>query len=77
MLLGGSNNQGFDLFPDPVGHFGLSGRLGVADGAALQVVSECPPHRQAGNYVFGVEKNVGLNKFSNKRFGPKKHFVWK
>ena len=55
--------------------------LNFAGGAALQVVNECPRRRQAGivftNYVFGVEKNVGLNKFSNKRFGPKKHFVWK
>ena len=31
----GSNNLGFDLFPDPVDHFGLSGRIGVAGGAAL------------------------------------------
>ena len=33
---------GFDLFPDPVGYFGLSRQLGVAGGAALQAVSECP-----------------------------------
>ena len=38
----------FKLFPDPVGHFGLSGRLGVAGGAALQAVSECPRRRWAG-----------------------------
>ena len=37
-----------NLFPDPVGNFGLSGRLGVAGGAALQAVSECPRRRQAG-----------------------------
>ena len=37
----GSNN----LFPDPVSHFGLSGRWGVAGGAALQAVSECPRRR--------------------------------
>ena len=36
------------FFPDPVGHFGLSGRLGVAGGAALQAVSRCPRRRQAG-----------------------------
>ena len=35
-------------FPDPIGHFGYSGRGGVAGGAALQAVSECPWRRQAG-----------------------------
>ena len=44
-LVGGSNNLRFNLFPDPVSHFGLSGRLGVAGGAALQAVSECPRRR--------------------------------
>ena len=43
-LIGGSNNLRY-FFPDPVGHFGLSGRLGVAGGAALQAVSECPRRR--------------------------------
>ena len=44
-LVGGSNNLRFNLFLDNVGHFGLSGRLGVAGGAALQAVSECPRRR--------------------------------
>ena len=35
----------FNLFPDPIGHFGLSGQSGVAGGAALQAVSECPRRR--------------------------------
>ena len=30
MLIGGSNNWRFSLFPDPVGHFGLSRQWGVA-----------------------------------------------
>ena len=47
-MIGGSNNLRFNLFPDPVGHFGLSGRLGVAGGAALQAVSECPQRRMVG-----------------------------
>ena len=38
-LIGGLNNLRFNLFPDPIGHFGLSGQLGVAGGAALQAVS--------------------------------------
>ena len=38
----GSNNLKFDLFPDPVGHFELSGQGGVVGGAELQAVSECP-----------------------------------
>ena len=37
-----------NLFQDPVGHFGLSGLLAVAGGAALQAVNECPRRRQAG-----------------------------
>ena len=37
-MIGGSNNLRFKLFPDPVGHFGLSGWLGVAGGAAVQAV---------------------------------------
>ena len=44
-LIGGSKNLRFNLFPDPVGHFGLSRRLGVAGGSALQAVSECPRSR--------------------------------
>ena len=35
-------NVRFKLFPDPVGHFGLSGQLDVAGGVALQAVSEGP-----------------------------------
>ena len=31
-MLGGSNNLGFDLFPDPVGHFGFSRHFGIAGG---------------------------------------------
>ena len=31
-MIRGSNNLRFNLFPDPIGHFGLSGRLGVAGG---------------------------------------------
>ena len=42
----------FNLFPDAVGHFGLSGRLGVAGGAAFQAVSECLLRRQAGILLF-------------------------
>ena len=41
-MIGGSNNLRFNLFPDPVSHFGLSGRLGVAGGAALQAVASAP-----------------------------------
>ena len=41
-LIGGFNNLGFDLFPDPICHFGLSSRGGVLGDAALQVVSEGP-----------------------------------
>ena len=37
----------FDLFSDPVGHFGLGRRRGVADGVALRAVSECPRRRNA------------------------------
>ena len=29
-MIGGSNGLRFDLFPDPVGHFGLSRQWGVA-----------------------------------------------
>ena len=47
-LIGGSNNIMFILSPDPVGHFGLRGRLGVAGSVGLQAVSECPWRRQAG-----------------------------
>ena len=34
-----SNNLGLDLFPDPVGHYGLSRQLGVVVGAGLESVS--------------------------------------
>ena len=44
-LIGGSNKLWFDPFLDPVGHIEYKGRLGVAGGAALQVVSECPRRR--------------------------------
>ena len=37
-MIGGANNLRFNLFPDPVGHFELSGGLGVVGGAALQVL---------------------------------------
>ena len=47
-LIGGSNKLRFKLFPDPVGHFGLSGWLGVAAGAALQAVRECSRRCYAG-----------------------------
>ena len=40
--------KGYGLFPDPIGHFGLSRWWGVAVDVALQAVSECPSHRYAG-----------------------------
>ena len=43
--MGAPKNLEIDPFPDPVSHFGLNGRLGVAGGAALQVVSEGPRRR--------------------------------
>ena len=52
-MIGRSNNL---RFVDAVGHFGFSGWWGVAGGAALQAVSECPRHRQAGITSFFHEK---------------------
>ena len=59
MLIGGPNNLRFNLFPDPVGHFGLSGQWGVAGGAALQAVSECPRRLSAGiSFQIEIQKFV-------------------
>ena len=49
-LIGGSNNLRY-FFSDTVGYFGLSGWLGVAGGAALQAVSECPRCRKVGIFI--------------------------
>ena len=65
-MTGAPQNLGVDAFP--VGHFGLSGRLGIAGSAALQAVSECPRRRQAGIVKDGQDgclrqsKNVVYNK---------------
>ena len=47
-LIWGSNNLGFDLFPDPVGHFGLSRWWGGAGHAVLQAVRWCRQFGIAG-----------------------------
>ena len=41
-MIGGSNKLRFNLFPDPVGNFGLSGRLGVAGVAGDERVPPAP-----------------------------------
>ena len=52
-----ANYLGLDPFPDHVSHFvalwGVKvGLVGVAGGAALQAVSECPWRRLAGIFFF-------------------------
>ena len=42
MLTGAPKNLGVDTFPDPVGHFGLSGLLGVAGIAGGERVPPAP-----------------------------------
>ena len=53
-MIGGSNNLRFNLFLDPVGHFGLSRWLGIAAGATLQAVSECR------YYFIGIGMFIGI-----------------
>ena len=63
-----SKNLGFNKSLDPICHFGLSSRWGVAGSMVLQAVSECPQRRYAGieffvRFIYFVSSLSELTKY--------------